>query len=232
MYRFEKLLTLKIQFNELKEIKATSADNINMSVDSTVNWRIVDPQLAATMAAQTMLASGASVHADITKITADVVFQALASLAAFIGAVNYSESFHMSAAAAHGRGVQAAANHSSVSSSAPALVLAEPEPETATGSGKVQVVEGGIDNPLYDMTKMGTAVDHANKITRTYGVEILSINIIMAKPIDDELTSALALGAVASAAALQRETAARGEANAMTIQVRSCARRFQPAVPF
>ena len=34
------------------------ADNINMMVDSTVNWRIVDVEVAATMAAETMASSG------------------------------------------------------------------------------------------------------------------------------------------------------------------------------
>merc|ERR1719262_190165 len=101
-HKFEKFITLKIQTDELEKIQATSADNINMMVDSTVNWRIVDVEVAATMAAETMAASGRAgdISADITKLRRDVLKQALASLAAFIGAVNYSESFHMSAAAA------------------------------------------------------------------------------------------------------------------------------------
>merc|ERR1719164_370793 len=69
-------------------------------VNSTVNWRIVDVEVA-TMAAETMAATGKAgdISADITKLRRDVLKQALASLAAFIGSVNYSESFHMSAAA-------------------------------------------------------------------------------------------------------------------------------------
>merc|ERR1711903_319906 len=50
-HKFEKFITLKIQTDELEKIQATSADNINMMVDSTVNWRIVDVEVAATMAA-------------------------------------------------------------------------------------------------------------------------------------------------------------------------------------
>merc|ERR1719262_1556575 len=93
-HKFEKFITLKIQ--------ATSADNIEMMVNSTVNWRIVDVEVAVTMAAETMAASGRAgdISADITKLRRDVLKQSLASLAAFIGSVNYSESFHMSAAAA------------------------------------------------------------------------------------------------------------------------------------
>merc|ERR1719262_1162135 len=58
----------------------------------------------------------------------------------------------------------------------------------------------------------------ANEVTRSYGVEIMSINIISALPNDDALTKSLASGAVASAEALQAETAARGQANAIKIQ--------------
>merc|ERR1719262_1449649 len=74
-WKFEKFITLKIQTDDLEKIQATSADNINMMVNSTVNWRIVDVEVAA----------------DITKLRRDVLKQALASLAAFIGSVSYSE---------------------------------------------------------------------------------------------------------------------------------------------
>ena len=36
------------------------------------------------------------------------------------------------------------------------------------------------DNPLYNLEKMGSAVEHANSVTRSYGIEIMSINIISA----------------------------------------------------
>merc|ERR1719262_1876215 len=58
----------------------------------------------------------------------------------------------------------------------------------------------------------------ANEVTRSYGVEIMSINIISALPNDQALTKSLASGAVASAEALQAETAARGQANAKKIE--------------
>merc|ERR1719324_2380422 len=70
-----------------------------------------------------------------------------------------------------------------------------------------------------------TAVDHANKVTRTYGIEVMSINIISATPCDDALTKSLACGAVASAEALQAETAARGTANAVRIDAEAQAEK-------
>ena len=59
-------------------------------VNSTVNWRIVAVETAATMAAETMAASGRAgdVAADISKLRRDVLKQALASLAGFIGSVS------------------------------------------------------------------------------------------------------------------------------------------------
>jgi len=213
-HKFEKFITLKIQTDELEKIQATSADNINMMVDSTVNWRIVNVEVAATMAAETMAASGKSgdISADITKLRRDVLKQALASLAAFIGSVNYSESFHMSAAAA-GQGRQGRTVKG---------VLVEEDDEARTNEERKFV-----ENPMYDVEKMGTSVEHANRVTRTYGVEIMSINIISATPCDAKLTTSLASGAVASAEALQAETAARGQANAVRIAAEAEAARMR-----
>jgi len=203
-WRFEKFLTLKIQTDDLAKIQATSADNITMEVTSTVTWRIKDPTLAATMAAETMSPTGGKVSSDIQKLRSDVLKQAIASLASFIGGVNYSDSFHMAARAQgdkfHAVGIAAAE---------------EPEAES----------KSSMDNPLYDVTRMGSAVSHANVTTMTYGVEILSINILSAVPVDDKLTQALACGAVASAQALQAETAARGNAKAVRIDAEAAAQK-------
>merc|ERR1712151_75928 len=210
-WRFEKFLTLKIQTDDLEKIKATSADNITMMVTSTVTWRIVDAMLAATMAAETMAVSGGKVGSDITKLRQDVLKQAIASLASFMGGVNYSDSFHMAAQAQ----VPKVSNpHDSRSAMGPY----EPEAEEK---------HKGMDNPLYDAARMSSSVEHANATTLTYGVEILSINILSAVPVDNQLTQALACGAVASAQALQAETAARGNAKAMRIDAEASAEKAQ-----
>merc|ERR1719473_281961 len=86
------------------------------------------------------------------------------------------------------------------------------------GTAASAPLKGFSDNPLYDTEKMGSAVVMANAVTRAYGIEIMSINIISALPNDQALTKSLASGAVASAEALQAETAARGQANAIKIQ--------------
>merc|ERR1719323_727002 len=59
----------------------------------------------------------------------------------------------------------------------------------------------------------------------SYGGQILSINILSAVPVDAELTKALACGAVASAQALQAETAARGNSKAMRIDAEATAEK-------
>merc|ERR1719468_1306669 len=84
-----------------------------------------------------------------------------------------------------------------------------------------------MDNPLYDTERMTGSVEHANSTTLTYGVQILSINILSAVPTDKSLTKALACGAVASAEALQAETAARGNAKAMRIDAEAGAEKAQ-----
>merc|ERR1719159_1149897 len=232
-HKFEKFITLKIQTDELEKIQATSADNINMMVDSTVNWRIVDVEVAATMAAETMASTGKAgdVAADITKLRRDVLKQALASLAAFIGSVNYSESFHMSAAAQGNANKKSVVVGEAVDSSAqgePSLRRQSTRQATQPAEPKTQS-KGFCDNPLYDLSKMDTAVEHANQVTKTYGIEIISINIISAAPVDQALTKSLASGAVASAEALQAETAARGKANAVRISAEADAERAKIA---
>jgi regulator of protease activity HflC (stomatin/prohibitin superfamily) len=211
-WRFEKFLTLKIQTDDLEKIKATSADNITMMVTSTVTWRIVDAMLAATMAAETMAVGGGAVSSDINKLRSDVLKQAIASLASFMGGVNYSDSFHMAAQA------QVTKSSATGVTRSRSQALLEPESEEKTK---------GMDNPLYDAERMSTSVEHANATTMTYGVQILSINILSAVPCDDQLTKALACGAVASAQALQAETAARGNAKAMRIDAEAAKEKAQ-----
>lgn len=198
-WKFEKFMTMKIQTDNLERIQATSADNIIMNVTSTVNWRIFDVECAATLAAETMAVSGRSsdVSADISKLRDDVLKQAIASLSSFIASVNYSDSFHLAAAA------QASA---SSAEGVPAV------------TGQDNMSSRSRDNPMFDVFRMKSAVEHANVVTRKYGIEIMSINIISANPVDQNLTRALASGAVAAAEALQAETTARGKAKALKIE--------------
>merc|ERR1711959_245522 len=100
-WKFEKFMTQKIQTNELQRIEATSADNVMMHTDATVVWRISKVDDAAKFSAETMRRDGSdnttATQSDIEKLRNDVLKQATASLAAFIGEIRYSDSFHISA---------------------------------------------------------------------------------------------------------------------------------------
>jgi regulator of protease activity HflC (stomatin/prohibitin superfamily) len=191
-WKFEKFISQKIQTNNLEEIKATSADNILLTVNSTVNWRVEDVAIAARMSAETMSHDGRDVkgaNRDITKLRSDVLKQAEASLASFIGSMNYSDTLHVSAAN---------------------TLKAQASTSASSGAGSAY-------SPIFDVTRMTSAVDHANDITMKYGVKIISINIISATPADHNLRNSLAQGAVAAAEAQQAETAAEGQAKALQI---------------
>eukprot|EP00040_Diaphanoeca_grandis_P014203 m.71894 g.71894 ORF g.71894 m.71894 type:complete len:521 (-) comp24404_c0_seq2:71-1633(-) len=195
-WKFEKFMTEKIQTDELARIEATSADNVKMHTYATVVWRVTDVQSAARMSAETMRHDGGEIaqadQSDMSKLRNDVLKQATASLACFIGEIRYSDSFHISAQVTRGREDQ---------------------------SQKAPVPDDLSDySPIWDPKRMATAVDVANKVTGTYGVTILSINIISAIPADTNLQNALAKGAVASAEAEQAETIARGESKAARIK--------------
>ena len=45
--------------------------------------------------------------------------------------------------------------------------------EAGTLPEAAQVKGEFMDNPLYDPEKMGGAVEHANRVTRNYGVEVM-----------------------------------------------------------
>eukprot|EP00959_Pyramimonas_sp_CCMP1952_P241206 5040907-Pyramimonas_sp.AAC.1 len=87
------------------------------------------------MGAETMAVGTTAVSSDIKKLRQDVLKQAIASLASFIGGVNYSDSFHM-AASVQGKKMQPPAGD---------------EPEAEEKPRKT------MDNPLYDVDRMHDA---------------------------------------------------------------------------
>ena len=78
---------------------------------------------------------------------------------------------------------------------------------------------------LYNNEKLRDAVAHANKNTMSYGVEIISINIISAIPKDKQLQASLAAGAVAAAEAQMMETTAQGKGRAIEIEAAAKAKQ-------
>jgi len=194
-HKFEKFIPQKIQTDDLNNMLAISADNVLLETVATVNWIIHDVMLVARMAAQTMNADGSSIRGeDITKIRHDVLKQATASLAAHIAGSRFSDSFGVS--------VQNVATEDDK--------MPRTEPEVDFGN-----------SPLFNFSRLRSAVSHANEVCNKYGVTVMSINIISAKPKDDKLMTQLAAGAVAAAAAEQAETAARGYAAARMIEAKA-----------
>lgn len=219
-WKFEKFITQKLQTNDVGPITVTTGDNVPLETTATVNWRIEDVQLAARMAANTMPGTGQSAGQvqqvrptgteaflfDIGKLRQDVLRQVTASLAAFVGSVSYSAHGHAAMSQSIAGGAPTMQNKKSSGNNC------EPEPE----EGK----EGGA-KALFDRERLNGSVEHANEICGQYGVRILSINLISAYPADRSLLEALSQGAVATVAAEQTETAARGESNALLLKARA-----------
>jgi regulator of protease activity HflC (stomatin/prohibitin superfamily) len=204
-WKFEKFMTMKIQTNDLKEIRATTGDNVLLETTANVNWRIADVALAAKMAAETMRHDGKNIAGeDITKLREDVLKQCTASLSAFVGSIRYSDSVHVSTATA--------APETSSMQRHSAMSLGQPG---AGGQGMAGAAT------LFDKGKLRSAVTHANDVCSRYGVEVITINIISAFPNDRKLVEALAAGAVAAAEAEQAETAAEGAAKALMIKTKA-----------
>jgi regulator of protease activity HflC (stomatin/prohibitin superfamily) len=209
-WKFEKFVSQKIQTDVLDRIEATSADNVLMQVNATVAWRIDDVETAARMSAETMRPDGGDIRSgeDIVKLRNDVLKQAEASLSSFIGTVNYSSTFSVSAEVQQGGGPSSNGSSMAVAHAAPA----------APNGKQSSAATAEVQNCLFDAERLESAVEHANRLTNTYGVHIISINIITARPVDRDLMNSLAKGAVAAAEAQQLETTAHGRAKAMLIE--------------
>lgn len=216
-WKFQKYMSQKIQSSNLKRIEATSADNVLMAVDATVIWRITNIEAAALNAGETIQKDGSDTAqsdiGSIAKLTNDVLKQAEASLAAFIGAVNYSDTFNVAAAVQTGDVLVPTVSGQIITGMPPAQHPAKsPDQE-----------RGPSSSPLFDLGRMQTCLDHANAVTNTYGVTILSINVVAAVPADKQLMVSLAQGAVAAAEAQKFEVVAAGKAAAAKTEARGVA---------
>jgi len=144
-WKFEKFITEKLQTNDVGPITVTTGDNVPLETTATVNWRIENVELAARMAANTMPGAaaqtpgaivghgsrrpdtGTEMHLfDITKLRQDVLRQVTASLAAFVGSVNYSAHGNAAMSATVAGGGPGGKN--------PAASNFEPEPEEKEGA--------------------------------------------------------------------------------------------------
>jgi regulator of protease activity HflC (stomatin/prohibitin superfamily) len=225
-WKFQKYISQKIQSDDLKRIEATSADNVLMAVDATVIWRITDVEAAALNAGETIKNDGSETKAgdigSITKLRNYVLKQAEASLAAFIGAVNYSDTFNVAAAVQTGDVLVPSVEGQVVAglpaAGPPGAQSCKPAQEEMTAKGA-----SAGSSPLFDLTRMQTCLDHSNAVTSTYGVNILSINVVAAVPADRQLMVSLAQGAVAAAEAQKYEIVASGKAAAAKIEARGLA---------
>ena len=192
-----------------------------MLVDATVLWRIADVETAVRMSAETMSPDGSKrMTGDVAKLRNDVLKQAEASLASFIGTLNFSDT--MAAAAVSQRVRDSVA---SLKDAVP-MVTAEQfvEDEQNLDPSTMQTVDVDAFN-MYNNDKLRDAVAHANEITKTYGVLIISINIISAVPKDPALQASLAKGAVAAAEAQMMETSAQGKSRAVQIEASAKAKQ-------
>jgi len=214
-HKFEKFITCKIQTDDLKRIEVMTGDNVLMHVDATVCWQIDDVKLCAEKAAETMhqgdgrghghgAQQNQSVHT-IQKLRADVLKQAEASLSALIGKVNFSDTF--AAATIVQTGV----------APVPVVVGTSSNEDGNTRGPIAPPARNEHENLLFNDDKLHDAVSHANEMTKRYGVGVLSINIISARPRSEDLMQSLAKGAVAAAEAQQLEITARGRAKAAII---------------
>jgi len=156
-----------------------------------------------------MNSDGSKADKTTSKLRDDILKQAEASLAYFVGTINFSDSMAAAAQTQRSRDKQREVP----------FAVAQPAADQSLGAVPQQPAE--VEFNLYDNERLDDAVSHANEITKTYGVEIISINIISAIPGDEKLQESLAAGAVAAAEAQMMETTAQGKSRAIKIEAKA-----------
>lgn len=121
------------------------------------------------------------------------LIQAEASLSSYIGTVNYSGTFAL----------QSAHFNKHFNRAPLQQITVDKATEDESGDQNNNILPVAENIGLFDPEKLSNAIDHANQITLTYGVTVMSINIISAVPKDSDLMRSLAKGAVAAAEAQQ-----------------------------
>ena len=145
----------------------------------------------------------------ISPASARRVRLALASTATFVGSVNYSGSFHVSAA--HNADRAKSTQAKLASPSLLATSRRREERQVPLWTSRLY-----LENPLYNSEKMSAATAHANRHLYVRHRDNKH-QYHQRCPCDKKLTSSLASGAVAAAESLVAETAARGQAAAQMI---------------
>lgn len=243
-WKFEQFINMKIQTEDLRGVNVSTADNILMSIDATIVWKIQDAEKAAIMVTETMVRSDHSILANLTdddmdvgslsKLRRDVLKQTLAAVARFVGAVNYADYFHYINSINSTRPRPKKGDFSMdgsrgrVSPSGGGFMVrkgSEGDVSGISNQGSVPVSLGmsqlslsTVENPMFNLEGLADAMSTAREVMREFGVEIMGVSIISAHPVDQTLRNSLSTSAVASAEALKVEARARGLARAVEIE--------------
>jgi len=185
-------MSLKMQTNKLPEFEVTSSDNIQLTIRAHVNWIVVDPQAAA--AKNTDVGRGDP----LSEMRGDINLQVRGALVSLLGRIHFGQ-----------------AGAGSLTNKADGQAPGEGDDdldEKTTGDSRMA---------MYDPEYTKTAVDKANQITLGFGVRVLSVNIIRARPKDMDLMKEMTRGAVATVKAMEQKKLVRGEENASLISSES-----------
>ena len=173
-WRFERLMSLKMQSDDLQQVSVSTADGVLISIDAVMLWRIVIPQKAASSFVETNINSDISFETEIDKdmgssggLRIHVLKQALSCVAKFVGSMHYS-------------------GYSSYIQSFSRLSK-DPNKDGVSerGDDESKVTQRDFSNPFFDEQGMSSEVETANNmIVEEFGAEIVRISIVSATPIN------------------------------------------------
>lgn len=172
-WRFERLMSLKLQSDDLLQVAVSTADNILVSIDAIVLWRITIPEKAASSFAVTNIESDMSFDSDIgedigssRRLKIHILKQALSCVAKFVGSIHYSGYFLY---------IQSISKQNK-----------DPNKDVSE-SDDDESREGQRDfsNPFFDEQGMSNEVEVINNmIAEEFGAEIVRISIVSATTIN------------------------------------------------
>jgi len=245
-WRFDRFLNVETQHDDLKKVRATTADYVLIDIHATVTWRIEDVIKVATKLSESPISDASAESSDdgfaiSSTLRRDILRLVDAALSTFIGRINFAEFYHDCFSKSITNGDDNSSSTSNLDNTSPSFGLRNNEKiqnryhdskglydisnsslASHTFDESVFVSVSGnrrrVENPFFDSKGIGDAILKANHMTRTFGIEIMDICLISANPSDDHLVASLAAAAVSSAETYRRETEIKGYANAKKIE--------------
>jgi regulator of protease activity HflC (stomatin/prohibitin superfamily) len=215
LWSFEYLIDMSIQSDTYQGLGLMSADNIKLSVITNYVWKVVDSKVAARVISSSSLSSKVEVEETDNLVDADkstlqqfekiryhTLNQVKGAVASFIGRLQYAQRFIQ-----HAKNADKSDHKNEYNDMDDDNTYSLPHQTSSS-----------FNNHLFDYLSWDKEMNETNKITKTFGVELVSIKIIKYIPVDERVQQSLTNAVLLSSETLQQEEKTLLSARTMKIE--------------